>query len=355
MLYYHEPPTPFSDHTYKVDQGVSCDLRIWPSDVDSNSSSGVSSPWIMYVHGGAFCAGKHYNPNAWVIPTFRPRGCHVVSVSYRFTPHVSLSQQVEDCKDAFEWCKSNLSEIIGNTSSVDIDNYVLIGESAGGLIVSLLPFYTMNPLPPKAIVNIYGPTDLTYLSSTSSTPINPVEIQPLSGEFSKEEVVEGANSRDPAKALTVCPFEFDISEETYRKIWGVPDFQYTKEQRFQYDIKRHLRTTRSLMDVLLRKEECKNDGEWLDRLKVYSPLHLIRNGTLTYPPTAFLHGKDDPVVNYTQAEIFSDALNNMGIDTLTCLEPGQVHEFDNKYIGPEVEGWDTYITPIAEFVEKYIK
>ncbi|WWC59530.1 uncharacterized protein I303_102086 [Kwoniella dejecticola CBS 10117] len=355
MLWYHSALEPFLDHTYKVEQGVQCDLRIFPSE---STSTGIPTPWVLYVHGGAFVAGKHYVPNAWVVPALRPRAYHVVSVSYRFAPHCSLSQQVGDVKDAFEWCQTNLPRILSvNGAKVDLERYVVIGESAGGLIVSLLPF-VLDPKP-RVVVDIYGPTDLAaqHWSSTPSNANedggNTVHIQPLSGEFPEDEVINAAKSRDASLAMTVCPFEFDVPVETYRDLWKVPDYEYTREQRFQYDIKRHLRTTKTLIDVLLRKEECQSDEEWRKRLEDHSPVHLLRQRG-SYPPTVLLYGKDDPVVPLDQAASFAGILRENKVDVIELYEPGEGHEFDNKYTAPAVEGWHTYIAPIIQFVEKHV-
>jgi hypothetical protein len=65
-----------------------------------------------------------------------------------------------------------------------------------------------------------------------------------------------------------------------------------------------------------------------------------------------------------------EKLVEMGVETGVSFEPGQGHEFDNKYtVGlslmcdlPEltyqdttVEGYDKYILPILDFVDKHAK
>ncbi|WVQ83293.1 hypothetical protein IAT38_005432 [Cryptococcus sp. DSM 104549] len=345
-MWMHSCPTPFTDHTYKVAHGVSVDLRIWPAP-----SATPTSPFILYVHGGAFCAGKHYVPNAWVFPALQPRGYHVVSIAYRYTPHVGLSDQVQDGVDAYAWCRENLPKILDG--KVDVERYALIGESAGGAIITLLA-HVLSP-PPKAIVDIYGLVDYLDPSHDPSSKPSPVDIQPLSGEFPEADVKAGVEARDPAGALTVCPFQFDVPVEVVREVWKAPEYEYTVEQRFQYDVKRWLRTHKNLTWVLLRKEECKTEEEWVARKESLSAYWLL-DGKSDYPATAFLHGKDDPVVHYdAQSVPMAKKLREMGVDVLECYEDGEKHEFDNKYTGPEVPGWDMFIVPIADFLDKHVK
>jgi acetyl esterase/lipase len=341
-MWNHTCPPDFSDHTYATKQGVDLDLRIWPASTNSTSessthtstasaslivdpsaiASGSGSPWILYVHGGAFCGGKHYLPNAWVIPSFRPRGYTIVSIAYRFAPFAGLDEMREDGQDAFEWCRLNLPQIV---PGVDIDNCVLIGESAGGTIVSLLAHY-LKPI--KAVVNIYGPTDFLDPHYSPKTPANSTDIQPLDDKWSEEDCRHAIQNRDLEKAITVCPYVFDIPINQVRTQWAAPTFNYTEEQRFNWQVKRYMRTHKLLFKVILRTDQIDNEEEELEIFKKSSPLHMLRG---EYPPTWFLHGESDSVVPLAQAVRMRDKLNEMGVETGISFEPGQGHEFDNKY------------------------
>ena len=288
----------------------------------------------MYVHGGAFCGGKHYLPNAWVIPAFRPRGYTVVSIAYRYAPFVSLDEMKEDGVDAFEWCRSNLPNILKGKAEVDVDRCVLVGESAGGTLVSLLA-HVLRPSP-KAVVNIYGPTDFTDPHYSPSTPPNATDIQPLTDKWSEDDCRQGILSRDPSKAITVCPYVFDIPIQQVRDQWSAPNFEYTEAQRFNWEIKRYMRTNKLLFKVILRTDQMTDENEEMRVFKEKSPFHMLdststdRDG-YRYPPTWFLHGESDSVVPIQQAYRFQKKLEEMGVDTGTSYEPGQGHEFDNKY------------------------
>ncbi|WVQ78901.1 hypothetical protein IAT38_000992 [Cryptococcus sp. DSM 104549] len=339
-------PTPFADHTYKVAHGVSIDLRIWPAP-----SPTPASPFLLYVHGGAFCAGEHYAPAAWVFSALQPKGYHVVSIAYRLIPHVGLADQLQDGVDAYAWCRENLPRLLDG--KVDVERYALIGGSSGGAITTLMA-HVLSPSP-KATVDCYGLVNcLDPLFDPPSKPSSD-NTRPWPGKFPEAEVKAFIESHDPAGALTVCPFGFDMPVELVREAWKVPEFEYTAEQRLQGEVMVWFRVHRDLMWVLLRREECKTEEEWVERRKRWSSYWLL-DGKSSYPPTAFLHGKDDPVVHLDVHSVpMAKKLKEMGVDVIECYEEGEKHGFDKKYTGPDVPGWDKYIVPVVEFLDKHVK
>lgn len=274
---------------------------------------------------------------------------HVISISYRLIPHVNLSGSLEDCVDAWKWCRSNLSTILDG--KVDIEKCVVMGESAGGTLCTLLG-HVLSP-PPKVVVDIYGLVDSTEVRERTA-----VDNQPLTEGWTEEEVAEAITKADPKEAITVCPFQFDIPIETIREQWGAPEYSYDRRQVFQYEIKKYLRTKDLLFDVMYSltgkesAEERKSilkDGSayWMLEKKGKGPkvftleeggqedgekLYDVKEeGGKSYPPTYFLHGRADPVVRVEQSERMAAKLKEMGVAVGESYEPGEKHEFDNKY------------------------
>lgn len=369
-MWKHTCPPNFSDHNFATKHGVSLDLRLWPAEASTTSPS---SPWILYIHGGAFCGGKHYLPNAWVIPAFRSRGYHVVSIAYRFAPFAGLEEMKQDGIDGFEWCKAHLPALLNR--SVDVDRCVLVGESAGGTLVSLLA-HVLSPRP-KAVINIYGPTDFLDPHYSPSTPPNSVDVQPLTDKWTEEDCRDGILSRDLSKAITVCPYVFDIPVQQVRDQWSAPGFRYTEAQRYNWEIKRYMRTNKLLFKVILRTDQFTDTQkeEEMEIFKASSPYHMLDQTGDQYPPTWFLHGEADMVVPVQQAHRMQARLQELGVETGTSYEPGEGHEFDNKYtVSPfpsfrrnrfefidsilqdtSIKGYDQYISPILVFVDKHAK
>jgi acetyl esterase/lipase len=250
----------------------------------------------------------------------------------------------------------------------------LIGESAGGTIVSLLAHH-LKPLP-RAMVNIYGPTDFLDPHYSPNTPPNSIDIQPLDDKWTEEDCRKAitSNSKDLSKAITVCPYVFDIPIDQVRDQWLAPKFEYTEQQRFNWQVKRYMRTHKLLFKVILRTVDLKDEKEEMEVFKKWSPYHMLDGKSKgEYPPTWFLNGEADGVVPIKQAENMRERLDQMGVDTGVSYEPGQGHEFDNKYTvsltnracstpliradtqDTSVKGYDQYILPILEFIDKHTK
>jgi acetyl esterase/lipase len=244
-----------------------------------------------------------------------------VSVSYRLIPHTNLNGSLSDCVDAWAWCRANLSSILDG--QVDAGNCIVMGESAGGTLCTLLG-HVLDPAP-RAVVDIYGLVDSTEVRERS-----PVDNQPLTEGWTEEQVAKAIEEADPTEAITVCPFQFDIPVEDIRRQWGVDDYQYTRRQVFQYEIKKYLRTKDLLFDVMYSLKADDSQTEKRRKLTTGSAL-LLLDGKAKYPPTYFLHGRADPVVKVEQSEKMAERLRKMGVDVGESYEPGEKHEFDNKY------------------------
>ncbi|WWC72968.1 uncharacterized protein I206_106932 [Kwoniella pini CBS 10737] len=203
-------PTPFIDHIAGQALGIDLPLRIWPA-VKKDGEIGRElgkRPWVFWIHGGAFMYGKHYVPNAWVIPAFRSLSYHVVSVSYRFVPQVTHDDIVSDILTAYTWCRNNLEAVLGK-GNVALDSFVSAGDSAG----AHLALWCGNHLspPPKAIVDIYGLTSLDDPFYSLSIPDLPL---PILGNSSTEELDKALENRDPKNAVITSAFTLELEPYT---------------------------------------------------------------------------------------------------------------------------------------------
>ena len=92
-----------------------------------------ASPVIVFVSGGAWIIGY----KLWgclVARAFSLMGCLVITPDYRNFPQGRLSDMKEDIREAILWTKKNCASFGG-----DVDNIILIGQSAGAHIsLSLL-------------------------------------------------------------------------------------------------------------------------------------------------------------------------------------------------------------------------
>lgn len=122
-------------------------------------------PVIVYLHSGAWIMGDRFGG-----PAVRQasRGYAVASIEYRLAPQHIWPAQVEDTKAAIRWLRANAARF-----RLDPERIGIFGTSAGGHIGSVAAtsngvgwlegLALGNPQFPsgvKAVVDLYGPTDL---------------------------------------------------------------------------------------------------------------------------------------------------------------------------------------------------
>lgn len=122
------------DIAYGKEQLNTGDLYYIPEILDD----GKKHPVIVYYHGGAFLAGdKKYRVS--VCEYYAKEGYFVFCPNYRMAPEVDCMGLVIDCVDAL-----NYVEKLAETYSIDLENIVVTGDSAGGYISSYLAAIKYN-------------------------------------------------------------------------------------------------------------------------------------------------------------------------------------------------------------------
>ncbi|NDV60996.1 sulfatase-like hydrolase/transferase [Puniceicoccales bacterium CK1056] len=123
-------------------------------------------PVCIIVHGGGFERG---DKGIQVKPLFEPlnkAGFAWVSINYRLAPQHKYPGSVEDVETAIRWVKAHASEY-----SFDSKRIALIGESAGGYLVSQVGARNLGDTRVAAVVSFYGPSDLmTRFDATRGNP-----------------------------------------------------------------------------------------------------------------------------------------------------------------------------------------
>lgn len=119
-------------------------------------------PAVIIVHGGAWVAGdRKYN----VEPLFRPltsAGFAWFSISYRLADNIGVfGEAVHDVEQAIRYVREHAAEY-----RVDPDRIALVGESAGGQLAAMAALGSAGT-GIRAVVSLYGPTDLVTLARTS--------------------------------------------------------------------------------------------------------------------------------------------------------------------------------------------
>lgn len=133
---------------------------------DRNTSS---TKVMVVIHGGAWASGdkSDFTSAGW-IDTIQKRfpGYAVININYRLAALPATNTfptQELDTKAAVEF-------IYNNRSTYLISNkFVLLGTSAGGHLALLQAYKYHSPLNIKAVVDFYGPTDMTDMYNNPGT------------------------------------------------------------------------------------------------------------------------------------------------------------------------------------------
>ncbi|KAL2255357.1 hypothetical protein VTK26DRAFT_3529 [Humicola hyalothermophila] len=355
-------PPGFTDHTFRSSKGTDLGVRVWPAEAPVDGPA----PFVLWTHGGGWFGGVHFAPLPWMIPGFRRLGYHFVSHNYRLAPQVNLEDQLSDCLEAVSWCRANLGSVLG-ADKVDVDRYVLCGESAGGNLVTLMGAHlAASDAPPRAIVDVYGVVDFLSLPAFGPPAQRPTKIckDQYTGKVSDEVLAKLLRDRDPANVLTdAMPWDEHehLTEEQLSSCWAT-EYRYTERALLQSALHQRYSLRRSeegLRTGIMHGERFASEDELLAFAGSMSPLRILQQrqkqgtGPIRFPPTAFIHGTADIDVPVEQSYAMARLLKESGVPVIECYEEGEPHVFDKKYTGPEVPGWDTYIQPALDFVKKH--
>lgn len=114
---------------------------------------------IVYIHGGSWSRGdKSEFPKQLIEELAGKRGYVVATVNYRLVKNGNnrFPAQIEDIKKVLEFITKNAKRYKYNGNE-----YVLMGGSAGAHLAMLYAYGHDEKKQVKAVVNLWGPTDLT--------------------------------------------------------------------------------------------------------------------------------------------------------------------------------------------------
>lgn len=133
--------------------------------------SSTTTKVMIFIHGGGWNTGDKSDFNAYV-DTMKKRepSYAIFNINYRLanTPDIFPAQE-QDVKAAVEFIYNKRAEY-GIS-----DKVVLLGASAGAHLALLQGYKYSTPIKPKAIVDLFGPTDLIDLYNNPPNPL----VQPL--------------------------------------------------------------------------------------------------------------------------------------------------------------------------------
>jgi arylsulfatase A-like enzyme/acetyl esterase/lipase len=121
-------------------------------------------PVVLWIHGGGWVSGS--KEEHCVLAWLAEEGVAVASLNYRLVHEARWPAQIEDCREALRWLRSNASRF-----GLDPAHLAAAGASAGGHLAALLG----TPLPDRpaevcAVVDFFGPTDFLRMPGNQTGP-----------------------------------------------------------------------------------------------------------------------------------------------------------------------------------------
>jgi acetyl esterase/lipase len=123
-------------------------------------------PAIVVIYGGAWQRGNP-NQDAAFSRYMAGQGYVVWAISYRHAPQYHFPAQLEDVRNALNFVKQHAIEY-----ETDLNRLALMGRSAGAQL-AMLAAYESSELKIRAVVDYYGPVNLTtgYYQLPTPDPI----------------------------------------------------------------------------------------------------------------------------------------------------------------------------------------
>ncbi|WP_312399942.1 alpha/beta hydrolase [Chryseobacterium sp.] len=168
-----------------------------PSDYPKNS------PVVLIVHGGAWTLGKKEHMIQIQKMLFK-NNIPSVNMNYRLvskSKKITYREQLEDISLAITQFNS-----LAEKAKLEADNYILLGESAGGHLALLYGY--QHPEQVKKIISLSGPTDFyseDYLHSFYSKYTSPTFQKVVGEKFDRKNMSEEFKKASPIANISNVP------------------------------------------------------------------------------------------------------------------------------------------------------
>ncbi|RFU25556.1 hypothetical protein B7463_g10773, partial [Scytalidium lignicola] len=294
---------PFKTYTYKT-FGASQSVL---ADVHYNDNAKANRQAVaLTIHAGGFVMGKRDNIAPHWIKELTNRDFIVVTIDYRLCPQVSVYDgPIRDTQDAYHWCRDRLPAILiwGHLS-------MMLG---------------LEEEKPCAILNGYGPLFL-----------------------------RDPSYRKPAKNIMpmIPEGSLDFDEDLMNKVYDEPVLTYYNPV---------VTNASGKLEIDFSKPRNAwhfghlSHGTWIKAVGIEGyedlvdpALHLDKD----FPPTFFLWGEKDELVDVRLAHDAYKKLSRCGVDTELTVADGMGHAFGSSFV-EGTEEYEKFVVKPVEFLKKY--
>jgi acetyl esterase len=121
-------------------------------------------PAVIVVHGGGWEAGDRLTYISPVLSLLSRAGFAWFSIDYRLTPYVRNEEQLEDLRNAIRYVRNHAERF-----DIDPHGIAILGESAGGQIVTQVASEACPGCDVQAVVSFYGVYDFVPWAAKPDT------------------------------------------------------------------------------------------------------------------------------------------------------------------------------------------
>jgi acetyl esterase/lipase len=150
-------------------------------------------PVLIDIYGGSWQRGTPASDEAFN-RYMAGRGYAVFAIDYRHSPQVIFPAHLEDVRAALAFVYANAGRYGGDPNRI-----AFCGRSAGGQL-ALLAAYEPGPVPVRAVISLYGPTNLTRGYAELPSP-DPIDVRLTLATY-----LGGSPAQVPERYLAASPF-----------------------------------------------------------------------------------------------------------------------------------------------------
>jgi len=152
------PEVRYRTFTYVTYEEISLKLDYYNTNVKGKR------PCVIVIHGGSWIHGDSQQLSE-LNSYLSLNGYNVAAINYRLAPKWKYPSAIEDTSAALKYLRDHADEL-----NIDIENFVLVGRSAGGQIAALSG-YTLKDMGIKGVIDFYGPVDMIWGYMTPTNPL----------------------------------------------------------------------------------------------------------------------------------------------------------------------------------------
>jgi acetyl esterase/lipase len=152
-------------------------------------------PALIDIYGGAWQRGAPQDSRRFD-SYLASKGYAVFAIDYRHAPAFRFPAQIEDVRAAISFVHNNAAQY-----GTDADRLILCGRSAGGQL-ALLAAYEPGAVPVRAVISIYGPTDLAAGYNDVPSP-DPIDVRQVLVTY-----LGGSPAQAPSAYRTASPVTY---------------------------------------------------------------------------------------------------------------------------------------------------